>query len=183
MKLKYFMRGLGIGIIFGTLIMLAGYMTSGKYKYSDEKIIEEAKKLGMVMEERPIVEKDDKSEPADTTTNETTKATTGSTTESTTETTTEATTEATTETTTEATTETTTEAADDKDVEIEVTRGMNSTTVAKLLQEKGIIEDYNDFDRYLDANGYSMKIQVRKYKFNSNMSYEEIAKKLVEGAN
>ena len=60
MKLKYFLRGLGTGVIFGAIIMLVAYMTSGGYKLSDEEIIERAEKLGMVAQE-PII-KDDSEE-------------------------------------------------------------------------------------------------------------------------
>ena len=37
MKLKYFLRGVGVGIIFGSLIMLVAYLTSGAGKLSDEE--------------------------------------------------------------------------------------------------------------------------------------------------
>lgn len=187
MKLKYFLRGLGIGIIFGALIMLAGYMTSGSYKMSDEEIIKEAEKLGMVKEERPVVVSSDSDASTRATTENTTKATTEAMKTTTEATTTEATTTeaTTTEATTEATTENKTtdsrtdESSDIVVADIEVKSGMNSTSVAKLLQDAGIIEDYRDFDRYLDNNGYSKKIQVRKFTFSSNMTYEEIAKELV----
>ena len=35
MKRKYFVRGLGVGILFGALIMFAAYMTSGKNRMFD----------------------------------------------------------------------------------------------------------------------------------------------------
>ena len=48
MKRKYFVRGLGVGILFGALIMFAAYMTSGKNRMSDEDVIKRAQELGMV---------------------------------------------------------------------------------------------------------------------------------------
>ncbi|HBI73185.1 MAG TPA: hypothetical protein DDY59_08355, partial [Lachnospiraceae bacterium] len=54
MKLKYYMRGLGIGILLTTLLFaLSGYQK----KLSDQEIIERAEKLGMVTaakEEDPL---------------------------------------------------------------------------------------------------------------------------------
>jgi outer membrane biosynthesis protein TonB len=44
MKLKYYLRGLGTGILFATLILFISY----SYHYSDAKIKERAKELGMV---------------------------------------------------------------------------------------------------------------------------------------
>lgn len=50
MKLKYYMRGLGIGIILTTLILV---ICGNKEKLSNEEIKSRAMKLGMVMEEQP----------------------------------------------------------------------------------------------------------------------------------
>ncbi|MDO5128120.1 MAG: hypothetical protein Q4D54_10320, partial [Eubacteriales bacterium] len=78
MKLKYFLRGLGSGILFATIIMLAAYLTSGGYKLSDKEIKDRAKKLGMVeATETDAVDKSDK------TTAVTTEATTEAATEAT----------------------------------------------------------------------------------------------------
>lgn len=209
MKMKYFLRGLGAGIVFSAIVLLVAYMTSGGYRISDDDIIERAEKLGMVMREDPINnastdastgDLDDTNETSEaltgegvtteSTTEATTEATTESTTESTTEAnaeaTTEATTEVTTEVTTEATTETTTEeipSGDVKTVEITVTRGMGSLEVCKLIQNSGIIEDAVDFDNYLNKNGYATKIRVNTFTLRSDMTYEEIAKVITTGGN
>jgi len=50
MKLKYYLRGLGMGIIFATLIMTISSVIHNN-NLSEETIIKEAKKLGMVMPE------------------------------------------------------------------------------------------------------------------------------------
>ena len=50
MKLKYYLRGAGIGIIFATLVMTVSALVH-KYNISDEYIMKEARKLGMVMKE------------------------------------------------------------------------------------------------------------------------------------
>ena len=52
MKLKYYLRGLGIGMILTTFILMISF--SGK-KMSDEEVIKRAEELGMVMkEEEPL---------------------------------------------------------------------------------------------------------------------------------
>ncbi len=197
MKLKYFIRGLGTGIIFCALIMLAAYMTSDN-KISDKEIIERAENLGMVMEEDvSILNKEDtsaeevseeasteavvKKEPEDSGKEQLTEEVSTETTEAVT--TEEATTETTTDTTTEATTEESKKPGANTGLvtaEITVSGGMTSTEVALLLEDAGIIEDYLDFDQYLNDNGYSTQIRINDYTFNNGMTYEQIAKALIK---
>lgn len=47
MRLKYYLRGLGLGIIFAVIIMTIGFH-GNKQSMSDTEIIEKAKTLGMV---------------------------------------------------------------------------------------------------------------------------------------
>jgi hypothetical protein len=56
MKLKYFMRGLGAGILFTTIILMVYYNTSSFKQMSEDDIITEAKKLGMVYEDTKEVD-------------------------------------------------------------------------------------------------------------------------------
>ncbi len=191
MKLKYFLRGLGTGIVFCALIMLVAYMTSGD-NISDKEIIERAENLGMVMEEDvSIINKNDSSSEDNTGDITTEEYSTETTTES--DKTEESTTEAgkteddtdttvTSESTTEATTEEKKPSSDGELVsaKISVTSGMTSTEVALLLQEAGVIDDYLDFDQYLNENGYSTQIRINDYTFNNKMTYEEIAKALIK---
>ncbi|MGN0151359.1 MAG: hypothetical protein ACI39Q_02695 [Wujia sp.] len=196
MKLKYFLRGLGAGIIFGAVIMLVAYMTSGGYKLSDKEIISRAEKLGMVMQEDQTASSGDADGKSDITTTESPltednsesvttevekedKTTEEKTTEE--KTTVEETTEEVTEdtVTTEAvTTEENTSARQDGEyttAKITVVGGMGSEQVAKLLEEAGIIKDAADFDSYLNKNGYSTRIEIGTFEVNSGMTYEEIA--------
>lgn len=59
MRLKYYLRGLGIGIIFAVFIMMVGYRNHGS-SMSDSEIIEKAKALGMVETEDSSGMKSDK---------------------------------------------------------------------------------------------------------------------------
>ncbi|MBR1597437.1 MAG: hypothetical protein IJ661_00830 [Lachnospiraceae bacterium] len=54
MKFKYYLRGIGIGIIFASIIFLVAYNDSKPSGLSDNEIIERAKELGMVEANDPI---------------------------------------------------------------------------------------------------------------------------------
>lgn len=183
MNFKYFLRGLGAGIVFTAIIMLAAYMTNGSYKMSDEEIIKKAESLGMVTtEEIPIVSdtgSDNSTEEPSTEKSETEEP---STEKMSTEDTEEP--SSTEEPTTEASTQNTTEqSAIDTEyttATITVRSGMGSYEVAVLLKDAGIIDNASDFDSYLIRNGYATQIRIKTQEFNSNMSYEEIAKLLIK---
>ncbi|MBQ9610922.1 MAG: endolytic transglycosylase MltG [Lachnospiraceae bacterium] len=180
MKLKYFIRGLGVGIIFGTIIMLVAHLKIDENNLSDSQIEARAGELGMVWPEETEatatdaltkVNSDGQTEASDIITEAVTEVKL---------TETEITTEVNTQITTE---EKTTQATTEKDVfteaTITVTRGMSSAQVAELLENAGIIESAEDFDNYLISQGVSDKIQVNSYNFNSNMTYEEITNGLI----
>lgn len=238
MRFKYFMRGLGVGILFCTLIMFAAYQTSPNRLFTDEEVMARAKELGMVegdsdldklfqddtntennpseTEEpqgtQPItdagqntgeasVEQNTDTEHTQEKTTEVSKSTEGQTTESSVSTeetskkkknTEEQTTESV-KTTEERTTEspkTTEEKSTDtsKNTEeqtteqevitatITVSRGMDSSSVAALLEKKGIISNAHDFDSYLNKNGYSTRIRIGSYVVKSTDTYKELAK-------
>lgn len=164
MKRKYFVRGLGVGILFGALIMFAAYMTSGKNRMSDEDVIKRAQELGMVKQSEYVLESDVTSQ--ETTTEEIT-------TEATTE---KATTEKTT--TEKATTEaSTTEKADTStQTTVTISSGMSSEAIASALANAGLVDDASKFNSFLVANGYDMKLETGNFSLETGMSYEEIAK-------
>ncbi len=171
MKLKYFLRGLGAGIIFGALIMLIAYMSSGAYKISDDEIIERAQSLGMVMDDKSVISSKDENaskNDAESVSDLSDKPTTVST-EEVPQTTTEASTEVSTE-------ETTEDILTTENKAVVVRPGMSSYEVAVILEDAGIISDANDFDAYLNSNGYSTQIEVGEFYCNEGMEYEELAK-------
>lgn len=141
MKVKYFLRGFGTGILFATIILTISFAyksgmnndsettgaTNVQETVSQEETTEETKEDGSVE----------------------TSAGEGATT---------------------ANDETTTVNV------LDVTRGMSSTRVAKLLESMGIIESAEEFDAYLSENGYSKKILVGTYEIKPGYTYEEIAK-------
>ncbi len=201
MKFKYFLRGLGVGIIFASVICIVAFQSADSRKMSDKEVIERAKELGMVEEENSVKDMfvaegtDTKNKTVEEKTTEATtekKSTEEKTTEkkkekkktdkTTTEqkTTAEKTTEVTTEkkTTEEKTTEEkTTEATTEKKTTVTITirGGMSSYPVCQMLQEHGLINDASDFDDYLIKNGYANRISVGSHTLRIGMSYEEIA--------
>ncbi|MEE1516611.1 MAG: hypothetical protein UF228_03315 [Lachnospiraceae bacterium] len=192
MRLKYYLRGLGTGILFATIILMISY----SYKMSDKQIKEKALKLGMVYPEKTTVTEEIKttdSESENTTTGEENSQTETTKEETTTskveETTTSKVEETTTkeETTKEQTTQesttkepqteetTTKNNADVKTYVLTVTSRTSSKQVAMALESAGIISNYKEFDDYLCDNGYASNIQNGKFTITSDMSYKQIA--------
>ena len=179
MKLKYYLRGLGIGIAITTLILAISYNINGRM--SDSEIIRRAKELGMVMATEESDDLFNKPAGEDTTTkapDETDDASEETTPEETTPEVTEP------EETESNTSEepTTTEPATTEPVityTFCVEKGTSSQAVSKLLVEGGIITDAKDFNNYMVRAGYTGIIQRGTYTLDSSMSYEEIAKALI----
>ncbi len=171
MKLKYYLRGLGIGIVVSTLILMITYNVKGKLTNSE--IIKKAEALGMVMETTTPDALFTDSTTADDSNQETTTPEENTTENQTTEapTTQESTTP---EPTTEAPTQESTDSVVTSTLSIR--GGMFSSAVAQALQSSGIIKDAGDFDRYLESNGYSERIMTGDYQVDSSMSYEQLAK-------
>ena len=190
MKKKYFVRGLGIGIIFGALIMLAAYLTSGKGSLSDEEVMKRAQELGMVKKSEYVLDSEVTSE--ETTTEAVTteapvtteKATEAATTEApgTTEKATEAATTEAPGTTEKATEAATTEAATTEQTDaktkatITVSGGMSSETISSLLENAGLVDSASKFNSFLVQNGYDKKLETGSFDISGGMTYEEIAR-------
>lgn len=191
MKLKYYLRGLGTGILFATIILMISY----SYRMSDKQIKEQALKLGMVYPDKETTDNEDvdKTTDVETSKEETSseEATTRSEETENTETATkkedtqketdkevmtkEETTEE--ETTKEETTEENmTESKNPVDTYIlTVTASDVAMDVATKLEDAGIVEDAVEFDEYLIEYGYESNIQNGEFTITKDMSYKEIA--------
>lgn len=195
MKLKYYVRGLGIGIVFATLLCVISFKVSGKTDMSDTEVIKRAEALGMIMKTDILKEetseeetseketttetKDNKEETeseseADTkeTVNESKAETVAETLPAQTEPVTEAIIQ------TEAVTEPVTEPVKTviENISVDVISGMDSGSVSKLLYAAGVVNDAAEFDRYLVNNNYANKIRTGNYVIPKGSSYDEIAK-------
>lgn len=182
MKLKYYLRGLGVGIVVTAVILtIANHLGN---KMSDEDIIKRAAKLGMVMKEDESLFPP--TEPETTTPEptspspaeqETTAVKPAEQETTTPEPTTPVPTEP--ETTTPVPAEPQTSGVVIHTATITVTSGMYSEAVSQKLEEAGIVKNWREFNEYLTSNGYAERLQTGTHSFNSEMDFNEIAEILV----
>lgn len=160
MKLKYYLRGLGIGILVTAVIM---GIASGKRKMTDEEVRARARELGMVestvlsniaeitqpedvqsdnalrQESKPEESKPEESKPVE-----------GAPEES--------------------------KPSEGTPVMIVIRSGQSSASVSKMLAEAGLVEDASAYDSFLCENGYDKKILTGTYEIDGGVSEEEIAR-------
>lgn len=155
MKLKYYLRGLGIGIIVTTILLMIAFALH-KPTMSDADIIARAKQLGMVMpeDEEPL---------QDTETTESTEVT------------------AVPETEAAQIEEQTTEAAANTEEPVAaapytlvVNRGDVCRIVCENLQANGVVDDAEAFRKFLGQKGFASSISVGSYSIPYGLDYEEI---------
>ncbi len=155
MKLKYYLRGLGIGIIITTILLMIAFALH-KPTMSDADIIARAKQLGMVMpeDEEPL---------QDTETTESTEVT------------------AVPETETAQIEEQTTETAANTEEPViaepytlVVNRGDVCRIVCENLQANGVVDDAEAFRKFLGQKGFASSISVGSYSIPYGLDYEEI---------
>lgn len=202
MKLKYYLRGLGIGIAVTALLM--GYSNKNRAAEPKAEVATEetagdllADRNGEatteeVIEQSTVENVTVETDSAETSEEETSQEETASELESSTQ-------EAETITETESVTETETESVqaeettDKKEqtqssteadagnalpqttIEINIVRGDDSGTVARKLQNAGIVESATEYDAYLMQHGYDKKIRVGKVEIPVDATWQEIA--------
>lgn len=189
MKIKYYLRGLGTGIIFTAIVLMIIY----SYRTTDSKTIERARELGMVMpgeaSKQELAEndknteenlKDEKTTPDKDSNNNMQEQTLANDNEKESDTTEPSTQEPDTtesDTTEPDTEESTTEnqASAGKEITFTISNGMYSETVSQKLYELGVIDDAAGFNSYLVQNGYAGKIRTGTYTFTTGMSYADVA--------
>lgn len=66
-------------------------------------------------------------------------------------------------------------AAERETVTIVIVRGDSSYTVSRRLQEAGLVDDAGEYDTYLVNNGYSKTIRTGTYRIPIDATWEEIA--------
>lgn len=169
MKLKYYLRGLGVGIVI-TAIILTITSSPKTEKLSDEEIIRRAEQLGMVMEEDTGLlngsEEEGSNEPENS----------GQDTEP--------------EDTPTAGEDAGQQSAQEPVAEppvqepvyhnITIAPGEYSDTISQKLLEAGLITNQEEFNHYLVDNGMDELIAVGDHLIPVGASYEEIAVILCE---
>lgn len=190
MKLKYYLRGLGIGIVV-TAIILTIALERKPQALTDAEIKARAAELGMVEnkpgsdnqttgaaidKKQPVtVEAAGQTEPATKATEPTTKATEPKTEP------TKASSEKTTAPTTKATEpESNNNHEGGTYITIDIASSDFSNHAASKLQAAGLVENAADFDRYLIDHGYESRIASGRHEFKVGSTYQELAAELVK---
>jgi hypothetical protein len=163
MKLKYYMMGLGVGIILTTLV----FIISGYRKIpSDTEIKERALKLGMVMDKEQedalskIINKTELTEvPTNVPEIQPTDVP-----------------ELLSE--TKPSKEPSKEPAATSAVIFTIEPGMSSQAIAKLLQKKGLIDNAENFNSYITALDKAGSMITGMYSISQGASYDEIVKEI-----
>lgn len=201
MKYKYFLRGLGFGIILSALILCISYRSSG----SNESIVDQAKKLGMVFPEgtqppEPVDEITPTETPAPTQNSSGAGVTGGETVQPTATVPPQPTAtvpsepvvtappkptatappkvaaKATAKPKPKQTKEPVSTKTSGNGKEFKVRGGLLSSSVAREMKAAGIIQNDKKLDKYLVDNGYATKIREGIYRIPVGASYEQIAK-------
>jgi len=205
MKLKYYLRGLGIGIVVTGIIMsIAGANTNKSM--TDVEIIQKAQKLGMVTEDDYNLVKEDltdaktsidelKSQLANTDssqseqTSSTTEADAAATQDQTAQnpaaedadSSAENATDADSANTNNVTTEVTNidgSVSETTKVTFSIAPGMGSESVAELLEQKGIIDSAAEFNKYIVDTGNANNLQIGEFEVTSGESFDTILNKI-----
>lgn len=202
MKLKYYLRGVGAGILFAAVILSISYRTTSGTQLSDAEIIKRAEELGMVRQsdikmddivaptpvptQEPAAEPtvEPTTEPSDTSEATPTPAEEISDTASTdsVETPETSPTPSSTEEPSGETGDSTSSAVNESDdipVSIEIISGMTSEDVSYLLKEKGVLEDVRAFNQFLKQNKYTTRIRVGVFQIEKFAAYQDIADVIV----
>ena len=178
MRLKYYIRGLGAGILLATILLSVSFFFGGGYKnkeLSDEEIIARAEKLGMVMEEK------DSKEDTEKTDSETSEEDADTVDES------SATEEKPEEEMTidefveEAEETNAAEQNEDDTVSYQaftVKSGESSETIANLYKQ-GLVDSSASFNKYLGELGVDNRIQSGTFYVQVGSSYDDIVALLV----
>lgn len=199
MKLKYYMRGLGIGMVV-TAFILSVVLDKDTKTMSDNEIMARARELGMVestvlsqiAEQNKDVsgESNNSEDGSDETDVKETETSETETVETETPETEVPETEPTgTDTPETGITPETENNAEDKEAEqdgggsetveiitIVITPGESSESVSRSLEEAGLVLSAKNFDKYLCDSGYDDVIAVGTYEIAVGMTEEEIAK-------
>ena len=176
MKLRYYLRGLGIGVVVTAIIMTVAL--GNKRPMTDEEVIKRAKELGMIensvladrtdeaveaigdevvdheVDDNEVVDQevaDNDTDVEETNQNETTEE--------------------------ESSKEEPPKEETNKDVvSITVVGGDTSWSVSKRMEEAGLIDSAKDFDAHLCRYGYDKKISVGTYDIPKTATHEDMAK-------
>lgn len=181
MRTKYFLRGMGIGILV-TVVIFAVAFVFYEPSLSEDELIAKAKEIGMIMPDEETDTTDSAAnaeESSDSNTDTSEKSTTDNNTDNTEETDTAKDSEDTTSSDNQSTTESTDTEEDSSSatnlITFVISSGEGSSKIAENLYKAGLIDDPNSFNQYLEDNGYDNRLRTGSYNIPESSSYEEIA--------
>ena len=187
MKLKYYLRGLGIGIIVTTIILVSCFSMQ-KPKMTDAQIIEKASQLGMIMPEQDsvVAAETETTEPEETQQKNEQQLAAEEAQQETEQQTEVPKEQATEETQQDAPSEDTENAESEEPAQQEpftlvVNRGDVCRTMCENLAANGVIDDSEGLRKYLSEVGYASFISAGTYQIPYHASYEEITNILKAG--
>lgn len=203
MKLKYYLRGIGIGIIVTAIILsIVNGVSNSSNKMTNPQIVEKAKELGMVTKDEYDIVKQDlntakgdiddlKAELSKADTKENKESDDGSNDSEETQADAKSTDESKTDQTDSKSSDEEKAKSSDKakltdpsqmakDISFTISSGMGSEDVAKVLEQKGIIVSASEFNKYLVESGNANYLQVGEFKADEGESYDSIIKKITK---
>lgn len=203
MKLKYYLRGIGIGIIVTAIILsIVNGVSNSSNKMTNPQIVEKAKELGMVTKDEYDIVKQDlntakgdiddlKAELTKADTKENKESNDGSNGSEETQADAKSTDESKSEKTdNKSSDEEKTNSSDKakltdpsqmaKDISFTISSGMGSEDVAKVLEQKGIIVSASEFNKYLVESGNANYLQIGEFKADEGESYDSIISKITK---
>lgn len=165
MKLKYFVRGLGVGIVLTAIVFTIAFHNLDMYKLTDEEITIKAKELGLVEKEDESIDIDKLLEKERETSSKDVEIKPNEQSQTKPE---------------EVSKEEPEESEEISHIEIEIKSGMTSEDVSNLLKENGLIKESEDFNKHMVENGYSTLLRIGKYDIPIDATYTEIEKVLTK---
>lgn len=180
MRLKYYLRGIGSGIVLATTLLAISFFFGGGYKdssLSDEDIIARATELGMTMPEDESTNNQDESEEQDVVDGEAADSTEIDEDPSSSEVAGEKTVE-------EYVQEAEAATQDEVDetityVSFSVRSGQSSEVISSNLYKEGLIDDADAFNKYLNKLGVDDRIPSGTFYVKQGSSYDDIVALLV----
>ena len=151
--IKYFLRGLGVGIVLTALAFSIGYRVNAP----KQNVVEQAKELGMVFPEGTAVPVAVTEQPVQETPAQTETATRRPK-------------------QSEKPQNTPKSEEDIKGTRFTVRGGLLSSSVAREMMEAGIIKSDKALDDYLEKSGYATEIRAGTYFIPKGAGYEDIAR-------
>ncbi|HAU87174.1 MAG TPA: hypothetical protein DCW90_17315 [Lachnospiraceae bacterium] len=176
MKVKYFLRGLGIGILVTTLLLFVGARKNVQSSMTDEQIIQRAKQLGMLTKDEVSDYKMDQNLDnlketinASTSPEPSKKPEVSEKAEPS-----ERKTDASVSPVKKPEKKKDKEKKEAETISIKIEPGMVSQSIARYLYQKNVIGSATDFNKYMQEHDVAEKLRAGEFEIPKDATYEEI---------